>query len=623
MFVLDIVFSEPSFRPKKEVLTSLRNKYNLSSSVFKEIKKHIQDRDPDLILSKTFLKHRDKIVLGSFYDRTLPREEFLLSSDLHSMDSKKWGGIKTLKRKDMNHPSLFILDKVEGHGFVSPFFLTTDWVKNTPLLSGGYEGFFNAHLDPDGSIRKSCLIVETKDSYELSIAFQAFLLSQNYRAEILLDKNKKDSHETNLVNIRIVDNKDGSFLFNLPLDSNACLFIHYSGSQKTFPYLSASDLLTEDEEFEVERAVDRNTVFVQTFKKKEFLKDKIVLFGATANAIFDMRVTPVDENFPGVEVHANILNTLMKKNFLSSSLEIKKGLLMALVVVGVTLSFLFYSLSALWGVLLFLCMVIFFLGLDIFLFSFKGILLSSSFPLILLFSEYGGMALLKYLSEEKEKRRIKKTFSKYVSPSVFQEILSSSSSSDIFLKGRKEDVTVSFLDIRNFTHISEKMDPLFLNKWLSEYLTFMTDIILKHSGTLDKYLGDAILSFFGAPVRDVSHAHKACLCALEQMDRMKDLKEKFKRKSWPIFDVGISLNTGECYVGDLGSQKLSNYTVLGETVNIASRLESLNIKYKTHILIGENTYRAVKGDFLCRKLDEVHVKGKESALSVYELLGKS
>ena len=622
LLTLDMVFSEPSSL-KNKTLNFLQKEKSLPPSFMKSLQKSIQKKDPDFLLSQSFSKHKEKIVFGSFYNYVLSREEKRSESQRKKNRHSKPKNSSFLTQQKDAFSFFSVFDRETTKPLLSPLTEVEDWVENTPLLSpkDSYQGFFNADLSQDGSIRKSCLVVKFKDSYSLSLAFQAFLMSQNYRAEMFLSQNETNPNWKKLTKIRILNENKDKLISILPLNSKACLLIHYIGKQKTFPYISVQDLMENNDRIEVESLTeDGKRILVQSLKKKDFLKDKVILFGVTAKGVFDMRVTPLDKNFPGLEIHANILNTLINKNFLHFPHEQKKKGIFFLFLFGLFLSFLFQKLNATYSLLTFLLISSLYLAIDSWLFAKNGVLLSSLFPLSLLFFEYSGITLIKYFLEEKEKRKMKKTFSQYVSPSIFREILSHSS--DIQLEGKKENVTVSFLDIRNFTQISEKMDPLFLNHWLSEHFTSMTKTLLKHHGTLDKYIGDAILSFFGAPIKDEDHAHRACLCALEQVKKVEELKEEFIKKSWPIFQIGISLNTGECYVGDIGSENLRNYTVLGEVVNVASRLEGLNAKYGTRILIGEETYKKVKKDFLCRKIDEVYVKGKSSSLSVYELLGK-
>jgi len=190
------------------------------------------------------------------------------------------------------------------------------------------------------------------------------------------------------------------------------------------------------------------------------------------------------------------------------------------------------------------------------------------------------------------------------------------------LGGEKRNITIFFSDIRGFTTISEKLKPEELVHLLNEYLTEMTTIILKNRGVVDKYMGDAIMAFWGAPLDQPNHAELACLTSLEMMEKLKELQKKWKEQGIPSFDIGIGLNSGDAIVGNMGSSSRFDYTAMGDNVNIASRLEGLNKSYKTNILISENVYKRVKGKFKTKKLGYVTVKGKKKEISICELLSR-
>ncbi|MEW6040639.1 MAG: adenylate/guanylate cyclase domain-containing protein, partial [Elusimicrobiota bacterium] len=248
-------------------------------------------------------------------------------------------------------------------------------------------------------------------------------------------------------------------------------------------------------------------------------------------------------------------------------------------------------------------------------FNFHMDFLKPGLSIILSFSGVMGYRLL---TEEKEKRWIKKTFSYYLSPTVIDEL--AGNPDKLRLGGERKILTVLFSDIRNFTTISEKLNPEEVVGILNEYLSAMTDIVFKHSGTLDKFIGDAIMAFWGAPIYSEDHAEKAVECALEMIDKLKELQEEWKRQNKPIIDIGIGINTGEMVVGNLGSHQRMDYTVIGDNVNLGSRLEGLNKQYATHIIISEATNEAIKHKFKSKSLGQVSVKGKEKPVTIFELL---
>ncbi|RME29005.1 MAG: adenylate/guanylate cyclase domain-containing protein, partial [Deltaproteobacteria bacterium] len=228
------------------------------------------------------------------------------------------------------------------------------------------------------------------------------------------------------------------------------------------------------------------------------------------------------------------------------------------------------------------------------------------------------VAVWRYATEEREKTRIRHAFQFYLSNEVIEEILRDTKM--LKLGGERRVLTVMFSDIRGFTSLSEKLDPAALTELLNEYLTPMTEIVLQQRGTLDKYIGDALMAFFGAPIAFEHHAHAACSSALQMMERLKELNAQWKQRGLPELAIGIGINTGEVSVGNMGSARRFDYTVIGDNVNLASRLEGLNKTYGTSIIISQFTREAIGGHFTCRKLDSVRVKGKMQPVDIYELV---
>jgi adenylate cyclase len=228
--------------------------------------------------------------------------------------------------------------------------------------------------------------------------------------------------------------------------------------------------------------------------------------------------------------------------------------------------------------------------------------------------------IYKYLTEERKKNEIRKIFSKYVAPAVVDELLTDSK--NLALGGRKQMMTAYFSDIRGFTAFSEKMDPQILSEVLNAYLTPMTEIIFSNKGTLDKYMGDAIMAFFGAPVNYKDHAYQACVSALLSIDKLKSINVQFKEKGWPQISIGIGINTGEMSVGNMGSEIVQNYTVMGDAVNLASRLEGATKEYGVKILISEMTKKSLDDSLVTRPVDTIRVKGKSAPVEIFEVIAK-
>jgi adenylate cyclase len=233
---------------------------------------------------------------------------------------------------------------------------------------------------------------------------------------------------------------------------------------------------------------------------------------------------------------------------------------------------------------------------------------------------YIGVLFYRFMTEEKEKRRMKKTFGQLVNPGVLEKMLNDPSYQKV--GGHREQLTVLFSDIRGFTTMTETLPPEELVTHLNEYLGKMVEVVFRHDGTLDKFIGDAVMAIFGAPVPQNDHAKRAVLCALDMMDELAKLQEKWRTEGKTIFDIGIGINTGEMTVGFMGSQEKKEYTVIGDNVNIGSRLEGLNKEHKTHIIMSDSTYQQVKDVIETRPLGSVPVKGKTKTVEIYEVVGR-
>jgi len=247
----------------------------------------------------------------------------------------------------------------------------------------------------------------------------------------------------------------------------------------------------------------------------------------------------------------------------------------------------------------------------------KGWWLNLTIPMFTLIANVSLVALYRIVVEEREKRKVRGSFQQYLSPEVIRRLLERPQ----LVQPRKTEITVMFSDVRNFTAISEALDAQDLAVLLNRYLSQMTRIIFDTQGTLDKYIGDAVMAFWGAPFEEEDHAVRACRAALAMMQRVAGLREEWRAEGRPLLDIGIGLNTGTASVGNMGSQLRYGYTAMGDAVNLSSRLEGLNKEYRTHIIIGPATFQAVRdAGFLVRELDLIRVKGKLQPVTIHELV---
>jgi adenylate cyclase len=346
---------------------------------------------------------------------------------------------------------------------------------------------------------------------------------------------------------------------------------------------------------------------------------KIALIGVTSPLEHDDYTVPISsQDMPGVEIHANLAQSILTKNYLSYQDALSTVVI--ILIFALLAGFLMFKFKIHIATILIAVIAIAYLFLSV-IYSFSsGIIMNILYPLIAIVLVYIALVVIYYRTEEKSRKWITSVFGKYVSPVVIENLLKDPDK--LNLGGEKRDITIFFSDIRGFTTISEKLAPEELVHLLNEYLTEMTSIIIKNQGLVDKYMGDAIMAFWGAPLEQPNHAELACLSSLEMMEKLKELQKKWKKEGIPSFDIGIGLNSGEAVVGNMGSSKRFDYTAMGDNVNLASRLEGLNKTYKTNIIISENTYKVVKDKFKTRKLGRVTVKGKKRAITIYELLAR-
>ncbi|MDP1695679.1 MAG: adenylate/guanylate cyclase domain-containing protein [archaeon] len=389
-------------------------------------------------------------------------------------------------------------------------------------------------------------------------------------------------------------------LYKIGWDKNAKLndkryYINFAGEPGTFNSIGAYELLNSNIGF----------------------KDKFVLIGATAPNLHDNYFVPTSNGIAmsGVEIHANTLRNFILNNFVKKE---SNNMIMLFVIIFSLLGIFLISRLKIYYALLILVLAIaanFYLSI-IFFSKFDYIIDLFFLPLALLISTGAGIGI-NYMEEKKQNKFITEAFGKYVSKDLLNEIVSKGL--ELKLGGIKKEITVFFSDIRGFTSIGEKLSPEELVHFLNEYLSIMTKIILKHKGTVDKFVGDAIMAFWNAPLEEREHVKFACESAIEQSNAVKELKKKFAEKNLPDINIGCGINTGEAIIGNMGSHERFDYTAIGDNINLASRLEGLTKPYGVNIIVSESTYEKVKNKFSFRRLDRVTVKGRKNAVKIYEL----
>jgi adenylate cyclase len=350
------------------------------------------------------------------------------------------------------------------------------------------------------------------------------------------------------------------------------------------------------------------------------LKDKIILIGGTAAALHDLHTTPYGPLYPGVEVHANMIENILQQDFLERPSWVPVLDVAIILVTGILLGVVALYFKAVGTAVLLVVGVGGYLVFDYMLFTQQGLWVHTVFPVFSQFLVYFGITLYRFTFEEKEKRFIKSAFSQYLAPAVVEQLVENPKL--LNLGGENKVLTAFFSDLEGFSSISEQLTAGELVILLNEYLTEMTDIVMQYEGTVDKFEGDAIIAFFGAPIDFKDHATRTCYAALDMQKRLAQLRKIWKKKGRHELFMRIGINTGEVTVGNMGSESRFDYTMIGDPVNVAARLEGANKQYYTYTMLSEFTYELAKNDIEARELDSIRVVGKKEPIKIYELLGR-
>jgi adenylate cyclase len=462
-------------------------------------------------------------------------------------------------------------------------------IVNIPELQAraAYAGHINVLPDADGVVRRIPLVVQAGGRYfpafDLQVA-RAFYGNEPLAVELA---------PYGIVGVALGARQ-------VPLDEDGRLLVRYRGRERTFPAVPIADILAGTAD-------------------KSLLRDRVVLVGNTAKGIGDVRVTPYGTAFPGVEVRANIIENLIQGDVLHRPewmTLVDTGLML---VAGLFLVWLLPRFGVSGAAMLAAATLAAYLALATYLFHAAGVWLNIVYPTLLVASLFAFATLVRYSSAYAERRNLKRAFQHYVPRAIVDGLVADMGR--LRLGGDKRELTVLFSDIRGFTAMSERMDPEDLVKLMNEYFTAMTAKVFEHHGSLDKYIGDAIMAVYGAPVAVPQHPLQACRSALGMVEVLRGLRESWSARGLPAVDIGIGINTGPMVVGNMGSATRFNYTVIGDAVNLASRIEHLNKTYGTNILISEYTYEQVKDQLSpVREVDSVQVRGRAQPVRLYELI---
>lgn len=573
----DVGFLEPDeksvVRTIEEIEKNLTGLDVKGRAYLQELKR---DSDNDRLLADAIAQSKAKVVLGYFFQM-----EKLHSGDVDpeiikvqrkNIQSSRYDQVKFRSKKAMEVP---IIEAQVANANI------TEISQATP-----YSGFFNMFPDRDGVVRWMPAVVDYQGEMYTPLSLMTLSAFKDVRPLVVVA-------EYGIEKIQFDDRV-------VPTDELGRIMINYRGDAKSFKHFPVTDILND--------RVPENE-----------LKGKAVIVGATAIGLYDMRVTPFTNVFPGVEIHANIVDSVLRGEFLYHPAWAAVFDILAIVLTGFLLGVILPRAGAFLGLLTISLLFFGHIFFCQYLFSKQGWVLNLVYPLLVILSVYIGITVYKYLSESRQKRFIRSAFSTYLAPTVVQQLIDSPE--NLELGGEEREITAFFSDVQGFTSISEKLTPQELVELLNEFLTEMTNIILKHEGTVDKFEGDAIIAFYGAPNALENQAETACLTCVDMQKRLGELREKWHQEGKPELKMRIGMSTGPAVVGNMGSRNRMDYTMMGDTVNTAARLEGVNKIYGIYTLVCETTFKKARQRVWGREIDAINVVGKAQPVSVYQILG--
>ncbi len=571
----DIAFSEPELNPVNTVLnSSLASQLSLTDpDLIEELK---QELDADSQLASV-LGDTD-IVLGILFQDDPDVQVGTLKDSTISLDTEIQANYLTRR---VYQGQLSNVDVIQE--------------------SAIGQGFFNSAPDPDGYIRRAFTVVEYQNQFYSSLALEAARL-YSLADDVTIETQEIGDNQYSISAVKFGN-------YRIPTDEYGRVLIPYRGTQKSFPYLSATDIL-------------------HGRIAPELMENGIALIGTSAVGLSDLRATPVGLQYPGVEVHANVLEGLLQAtrvqqqegkqeetNLFSYRPDYwQAATYLQILIIGLLLSIIMPKFGPVNMALLAVCSILLVVLFNLYLWQNKVEMpVLPQLALVMSISVYN--ISRGFFAESSNRQQIKSMFDQYVPPAHIDKLLDNPKG--VSLEGERKQMSVLFSDIRSFTSISERLSANELKAMLNEYFSPITQSIFEHQGTIDKYVGDMVMAFWGAPLDDPNHAENAVIGGFDMLKITAELRQLFIAKGWPEIHVGIGINTGDMNVGDMGSEYRRAYTVLGDAVNLGSRLEGLTKFYGLEFLVSEFT-QVQCPNIVFRPVDKVKVKGKDEAVAIYE-----
>ena len=573
---MDVVWAEPD---KSSGLSTLEQLAENQLAGIPQYQQVLEKLRPSLMNDRIFaesLRNR-RIVLGYYFDTETRIGSAIRSGQLPP---------PTFTKSDFGDspPRLF---EASGYGANLPD------IQNSAVDAG----HFNPDPDIDGIVRKVPMLIQYDDGYyaSLSLAISRQLLDNTEVLPVFAGGTSTVSSNQSYNDMEWL--RIGNY--RIPIDEYARTLVPYRGPKNSFRYISATDVLNNN--------VDPS-----------HLAGTVVLLGTSAPGLLDLRSTPMQTNFPGVEIHANLVAGFIDQNFKHKPAWVIGAEIVMILLIGIVMGLLLPVMTPLIASLFTAIAITVTIMNNMYVWNSVNVVIPLASSLLLIVILYVANMSYGYFVESRGKRQLAGLFGQYIPPELVTEM--SAAPSHYSLEGESRNMTVFFSDVRDFTSISESLHPSDLQRLINELLTPLTKIIHQHRGTIDKYIGDAVMAFWGAPMEDPEHARNAVYAALDIKTMMEQLKSDFVARGWPPLRLGMGVHTGVMHVGDMGSEFRKSYTVMGDAVNLGSRLEGITKQYGVQIIISEST-RAVVPDVLCRELDEVRVKGKDKPVKIYEPLG--
>ncbi len=601
---LDMVFSEPDRRVPDGLAHLLKQK---------KMDDVIESFETDRHLERVIEKYSDRLVLGWISDTACqPKLDGIQNCPVGDPAALAEfpAEFERFAMKGVHLDSPFQAERVPVLSFVTPIANIDSYHRVASQI-----GFLNASLDSDGYIRRAPLIGFAAGRPYASLPFEMARVGQREEMALAFDQN-----------LRVQSLLWAHSGKSIPVNQLGVLEVNFRGPSSTVTRISALDVMSDSD------LVKSSTLTGSPRSKKDVLSDAYVLIGITALGVHDMRQFPFESNSPGVDGHIHILDNLLSNDPLVSGSQWGSSIWVSIfmLICGIGFAWALNRWDALPGVWLFVGTLAGFWIFDFTVLFKHNLNWNTAYLYFEWMSVFVVTLAIKYAVEERNKKFIRDAFSKYVAPAVVDSILKDPKK--LSLGGEKREMTILFSDIRNFTSFSEQMDAKALASFLNDYLGIMTGIVFKHHGTLDKYIGDAVMAFWGAPLDQSKHAFQACQAAVEMIHALKKNQKRFKEQYGIDVEVGIGINSGLVNVGNMGSQQNFEYTVIGDHVNLASRVEGLTKKYGVRLLttrftwnvmtkyISEHPELSLSHEFSYRVLDDVKVKGKKQAVELIEIL---